>query len=166
MQCCYNMAIFPNTYNGPPISEIWGVFLRRFRSMWCLNHCGDARNIMFMGRALRRCLTNWGQLWLLLPRSLAMRVWRNLGTLYEGFTRIASSLVSRVFRDFTWRQRLEDWRSFHWALPTETSAQAGLQWWLVDQDWSVITPSITWLSPGPPSPEYSPIFTTFSPIKF
>ena len=64
--------------------------------------------------------------------------------------------LALLFRDLIWRQQLEDWRRFHWVFPT----LAGLQWWPVDHDWSLSTSSITWLSPGPTSPEYSPVFIT------
>ena len=66
-------------------------------------------------------------------------------SLYGQYQDSVQPCLKRVFRDLTWRQQLKDWGRFLWTLPT----LAGLQWGSVDRVWSVITPSITWFSPGP-----------------
>ena len=79
--------------------------------------------------------------------------------LYPG---VASSLVSRGFLgtlpgDSSWKTEEGSFHSRHLeGLTGEARPVSG--------HWSVV--SIRWLCSEPTCPEYSPVFTTFSPIKF
>ena len=68
---------------------------------WCPDHCGDARNIVLMERALWRRPTNWVQLWLLLPQCLTMRGIENIGYEPHGASVYRHQVLSK-FVDVKW----------------------------------------------------------------